>query len=278
MPGCASALENRAASPPSPLRRGLWLGTLLLGLTAAAPQRVVSLNLCTDELALLLTPKGKLASVTILAADRQETMLVGRAVGIPTNNGRMDSVAALRPDLVLTGGFSNRYATELAARLGSKVVDVRPANTLGELRSNIRNVAQAVYNTELGDRIIAALDADLDQVPVKRQSAVLLSGGGYTVRTSGLSATLLRHAGLEQMSFPGDRASIEQLIANPPKVIVITHYRATQSSRYQSWLAHPALRKLPKSTRILHVDGRAWTCLGPPIGAEIARLRARVRG
>lgn len=278
MPGCASALENRAASPPSPLRRGLWLGTLLLGLTAAAPQRVVSLNLCTDELALLLTPKGKLASVTILAADRQETMLVGRAVGIPTNNGRMDSVAALRPDLVLTGGFSNRYATELAARLGSKVVDVRPANTLGELRSNIRNVAQAVYNTELGDRIIAALDADLDKVPVKRQSAVLLSGGGYTVRTSGLSATLLRHAGLEQMSFPGDRASIEQLIANPPKVIVITHYRATQSSRYQSWLAHPALRKLPKSTRILHVDGRAWTCLGPPIGAEIARLRARVRG
>ena len=278
MPGCASALENRAASPPSPLRRGLWLGTLLLGLTAAAPQRVVSLNLCTDELALLLTPKGKLASVTILAADRQETMLVGRAVGIPTNNGRMDSVAAIRPDLVLTGGFSNRYATELAARLGSKVVDVRPANTLGELRSNIRNVAQAVYNTELGDRIIAALDADLDKVPVKRQSAVLLSGGGYTVRTSGLSATLLRHAGLEQMSFPGDRASIEQLIANPPKVIVITHYRATQSSRYQSWLAHPALRKLPKSTRILHVDGRAWTCLGPPIGAEIARLRARVRG
>lgn len=278
MPGCASALENRAASPPSPLRRGLWLGTLLLSLTAAAPQRVVSLNLCTDELALLLTPKGKLASVTILAADRQETMLVGRAVGIPTNNGRMDSVAALRPDLVLTGGFSNRYATELAARLGSKVVDVRPANTLGELRSNIRNVAQAVYNTELGDRIIAALDADLDQVPVKRQSAVLLSGGGYTVRASGLSATLLRHAGLEQMSFPGDRASIEQLIANPPEVIVITHYRATQSSRYQSWLAHPALRKLPKSTRILHVDGRAWTCLGPPIGAEIARLRARVRG
>ena len=275
MPDCGFDLA--AKSILSAMRRPLWLGTILLGLSAAAPQRVVSLNLCTDELALLLAPKGKLASVTVLAANPHETMLAGRAAGIPTNNGRMESVAALRPDLVLTGGFSNRYATELAARLGSSVIDIPPPASLEELRDNIRKIAQAVHNVELGERIVAALDADLGPIPASRQSAVLLSGGGYTVRANGLSAALLRHAGLEQMSFPGDRANIEQLITRPPEVIVITEYRAKQSSRYQSWLAHPALGKLPKSTRILHVDGRAWTCLGPPIGREIARLRARLR-
>ena len=275
---CGSGLANRSPFPPPLMRRGLGLSLVLLSLTAAVPQRVVSLNLCTDELALLLTPPGKLASVSVLGANPRETKLSALAKGVPTNNGRMDSVAALRPDLVLTGGFSSRYATEMAERLGAKTVDVPPPWSVDELKNNITKVSQAVDNIKLGQQIIAQLDYELGPVPATRKSAVLLSGGGYTVRANGLSATLLRHAGLEQMSFPGDRANIEQLIANPPSVIVITDYRTSQTSRYQSWLAHPALRKLPRTTRILHVDGRAWTCLGPPIGAEIAKLRAKVAG
>jgi iron complex transport system substrate-binding protein len=38
-------------------------------------------------------------------------------------------------------------------------------------------------------------------------------------------------------------------------------------------LQHPALAALPASTRRISTDGRAWTCLGPALASEIARLR-----
>ncbi len=269
------AIQPRTPSPSGRGRLVLALLTLPL-LTAAAPQRVASLNLCTDELALLLAKPHQLASVSILGADPHETPLAARARGIPTNNGRMESVATLRPDLVLTGGGANRYAAEMAQRLGAKVVDVPPPWSLDELRTNIRSVAQAFDNKTGGETLITAFDRDLGPVPPHRRSAVLLSGGGYTVRADGLSATLLRHAGLEQQRFPSERVEMELLLANPPAVIVVTDYRAAQTSRYQSWLAHPALRQLRKTSRILHIDGRAWTCLGPPVAGEVAKLRARL--
>ena len=245
-------------------------------LLAAAPQRVASLNLCADELALLLTPRTHLASVSFLGADPKETTLAAKAVGLPTNSGRMESVAALRPDLVLTGGGANRYASEMAARLGARVVDVPPPQSLADLERNVRTVAEAVGQSNEGTRIIASVRASLGPVPEQRRSAILLSGGGYTVRTNGLSATLLRHAGLEQQAFPSERVAMERLLANPPAVIVVTDYRTAQASRHQAWLAHPALRRLPQTTRVVHIDGRAWTCLGPPVAAEVAKLRARL--
>ncbi|MDO9490377.1 MAG: ABC transporter substrate-binding protein, partial [Sphingomonadaceae bacterium] len=84
--------------------RLVGLAALLASPATAAPQRVASLNLCTDELVLLLADKAQLASVTKLGADARETRLAHRAAGLHRNNGRMESVAGLVPDLVITGG------------------------------------------------------------------------------------------------------------------------------------------------------------------------------
>lgn len=254
----------------------LALAALLAAPAAAAPKRVASLNLCTDELALLLAAPGQLASVTSLGADPQETPLAPRAKGLHRNNGRMESVAALAPDLVLTGGGSNRYAAELAQRLGTRVVDVPPPMTLDDLTRNVRIVAQALGQQARGEALVRSIDAQLGAVPGKRQSAILLLGGGYTVPVDGLAADLARHAGLEQQALPSVRVELEQLLIHPPDVIVLTQYRENQTSLYQHWLSHPALKRLPKRTRILGIDGRAWTCLGPLAAGEMAQLRARL--
>lgn len=257
-----------------PLRLWLGLAVLIAPPAAAAPQRVASLNLCTDELALLLARPGQLASVTFLGADAQETPLAPRARGLHLNNGRMESVAALAPDLVLTGGGANRYAAEMARRLGTRVVDVPPPLTIAEMKRNIRIVAQALGRPSQGEALVARLDAQLGPVPARQRPAILLSGGGYTVRPDSLSAQLARHAGLAQQSYPSERVALERLIADPPDVIVVTRYRANQASLYQMWLAHPALKRLPQTTRVVEVDGRSWTCLGPLVAGEVAQLRA----
>ncbi len=259
-----------------PLRLWLGLAALIASPATAAPQRVASMNLCTDELALLLAGPGQLASVTFLGADAQETALAPRARGLHLNTGRMESVAGLAPDLVLTGGGANRYAVEMARRLGARVVDVPPPLTIAEIKRNIRTVARALGQQARGEALVARLDAELGRVPARQRPAILLSGGGYTVRPDSLSAELARHAGLAQQSFPSERVALERLIAHPPEVIVVTRYRANQASLHQMWLAHPALKRLPKTTSIVEVDGRSWTCLGPLVAGEVAKLRARI--
>lgn len=243
------------------------------GAAHAAPQRVASLNLCTDELLLLLGKPGQIASVTRLAADLAETELAPLAKSVPRNDGRMESLVPARPDLVLTGGFTNAYSAAMAKRLGYRVVDVPPPQSLAEVRRNIRSVALALGTAPRGEALIEEMDRNLGSVPYPQRPTLLLTGGGYVPRADGLAAEYLRHAGLRQQDVPSGRADLERLLADPPAVVVTSRYRSGQTSRHQMWLAHPALRAVPASTRRLEIDGRAWLCGGPLVARQIARLR-----
>ena len=74
----------------------------------ARPARVVSLNLCTDELLLALANDDQIASVTYLAKQRSETPYWRRAQSYRKNDGSLLSIAALKPDLVLIGEVGDR--------------------------------------------------------------------------------------------------------------------------------------------------------------------------
>lgn len=241
---------------------------------ATPPSRVASLNLCTDELALELAASRQLASVTFLAADADETVLAPLAARLHHSNGRMDSVAALAPDLVLTSGPSTRYAAEIARRMGARVLDVPEPRTIADVRANVRAVAAALGRGQAGDALIARFDRDLGPTPARARAALLLETGGYVPRPDGLAAQFLRHAGLAQTAMPGERADIETLLLHPPAILLTSRYRAGQTSNQQAWLGHPALARLP--SRRLSLDGRAWTCMGPLAARALPQLRAAV--
>lgn len=238
---------------------------------AIAPARVASLNLCTDELALLLAAPRQLVSVSRLAADRHETRLAPRAARLHRNRGTIESVAALRPDLVLTGGARTRHAAELARAIGARVLDIPPATNIAEVRANIRGVAAALGRARAGEALVASMDAALGPLPARQTRALLLQGGGYTPPADGLAAAYLAHAGLAQARHPGGRVTLEALIARPPAVLVTSAYRAGQPSLHQAWLAHPALARLP--ARRVTLDGRGWTCLGALAALDLPALR-----
>ena len=61
---------------------------------SAAAVRVASLNLCSDEYALLLARPGEVVSVSRLSHDPAETALASRAAGIGSNRGRLEDVLA----------------------------------------------------------------------------------------------------------------------------------------------------------------------------------------
>src|SRR6185295_14627385 len=70
------------------------------------PQHVMSLNLCTDQLILMMLPKERIASVSFLSRASERPLLTAEAAGVPINFGALEEVFAAKPDLVIAGTAS----------------------------------------------------------------------------------------------------------------------------------------------------------------------------
>lgn len=243
----------------------------------AAPRRVASLDLCSDELVLLLAAPGQLASVSRVGADPEDNVLAARARGLHRNDGSLLSVASLSPDLVITMGGGGRDRKRLADALGSRLVDLPPPLRIADVRANIRQVAAALGREPAGEALIRRMDSAIGPVPQARKDAILLGGNGASISADGLAAEWLSYAGLRQRELPGDRVEIADVLARPPQLLVTSRYRSSQLSLGQMWLRHPALRRLPATTRRITIDGRAWICLGPLVADSVASLKRQIR-
>jgi len=238
----------------------------------AQPRRVASLNLCTDELLLLLAAPEQIASVTHLAQQPAETPLWREARRHPRNDGSLLSVARYRPDLVLTVGGGARDRGRIAARLGITVVDLPHAGSLDDIAVAVRRIAAALGRERRGEFILRGLTALRASAPPPAVDTIWLGGGGRTVTAGGLEAQWMALAGLRQRATRGDRVSLETLIAQPPAVLLRSDYRQGQYSSGQRWLSHPAASR-SRAGRTIATDGRLWTCMGPLLIGEVLRLR-----
>lgn len=241
----------------------------------AAPRRVASLNLCTDELLLTLAAPEQIVSVTHLAQDPAETPLWQQGRRYRRNDGSLLSVAALRPDLVITMGGGTRDRLRIAERLGIPTIDLPFATSITDLEASIRRLATALGRPGRGDALLRRIAALKAGATPARHDTIWLGGGGRTVSATGLEAQWMALAGLRQRTMQGDRVGLETLIARPPQVLLRSDYRQGQYSAQQRWLTHPAARNV-RHARTIATDGRRWTCMGPTLIDEIARLRREV--
>ena len=238
-----------------------------LALAAEAAVRVVSLNLCTDELLLLLAPPAQIASITHLARDPRESVLWRQARRYPGNEGSLESIARLQPTLVLTMGGGGKGV--LARRLGLRLLDLPYPRSPAEVIGQARQVAAALgvpNAAEPSARRLSTLR------PLALRQGAMLSAGGLSIAPDGLAAGWLRLAGYSQPALPGNRLTLERLATKPPKWLIRSDYRQDQQSRAAAFLRHPLVSRL--GPRTVMTDGRPWTCGGLPMLAEVARLRA----
>jgi iron complex transport system substrate-binding protein len=255
------------------------LAISLLGLGAgadAAPRRVASLNLCTDELVLMLAAPAQVVSVTHLAQSEAETPLWRQARGYRRNDGSLLSVTAMQPDLVVTMGGGARDRLRIADRLGIVTLDLPFAQSLAEVGESVRRLAIALGRRAEGAALLRRMAALVRSAPRWRRDAIWLGGGGRTVPADGLEAEWMALAGLRQRAMQGDRVSLETLLVRPPAILLRSDYRQGQYSSGQRWLTHPAARHA-RGTRAVPTDGRRWTCMGPLLVDEIMRLRRAAR-
>ncbi|WP_324750210.1 ABC transporter substrate-binding protein [Sphingomonas sp. LY54] len=244
----------------------------LSGAAEAAPTRVASLNLCTDELLLALAAPGQIASVTHLSSQEAETPLWRQARRYQRNDGSLLSVAGFRPDLVLTMGGGARDRTRIARRLGIRVLDLPFPASIADTEQAIMTVAAALGREAEGRRMLTRISALKRSQPASAADTIWLGGGGRSVGANSLAAQWMRLAGFRQRPLRGDRVSLEQLLVRPPAILLRSDYRSGQYSGEQRWLAHPLARGTRRS-RAIPTDGRRWTCMGPLMIDEVQRLR-----
>ena len=238
----------------------------------ASPRRVASLNLCTDELVLMIADPAQIASVTHLSQSPAETPLWRLARRHARNDGSLLSVAPLRPDLVVTMGGGARDRLRIAARLGIPTLDLPFARSIADVERSIGRLAEALGRPAAGAALLRRIRALKRTAPPARTETIWLGGGGRTVAADGLEAQWMRLAGLRQRPVRGDRISLEELLVRPPQVVLRSDYRQGQYSGAQRWLSHPLARR-PAGSRLIVTDGRRWTCMGPLLIAETLRLR-----
>jgi iron complex transport system substrate-binding protein len=242
---------------------------------AAPPQRVASLNLCTDEFLLLIADPRQISSVTHLAQNKAETPLWKMAQRFPMNDGSLLSVAARRPDLVITMGGGIRDRSGIAAKLGIKLLDLPFPQSLDDIDRSVSRVADALERQERGRQIRLRIQLLRQSRPASSLDSIWLSGGGQSLGGYSLGAEWMRLAGLRQRSLRGDRVSLQDLLVKPPTTLVRSDYRSGQASANARWLAHPLARRA-LARRSVPTDGRVWTCMGPLMVPEIERLRRAV--
>jgi iron complex transport system substrate-binding protein len=257
------------------MRGFAFASALSLALAAqadAAPRRAASLNLCTDELLLLIARPDQIVSVTHLSQQAAESPLWRQARLHPNNDGSLVSVAALQPDLVLTMGAGGRDRLRIAARLGIRTLVLPFARSLTDVERSVTLVADALGRPERGREISARIAALRRTAPPAQRDTIWLGGGGRTVASQGLEAQWMALAGLRQRSLPGDRVPLETLLVRPPEILLRSDYRLGQYSGAQRWIHHPLAHGAGRA-RLIATDGRRWTCMGPLLVGEVQRLR-----
>src|SRR5262245_18608746 len=150
------------------------------------PRRIVSLNLCVDELLLRLAEPRNVASVTWLSRDPNNSNVVELVGSIPVNHGLAEEIIPLQPDLVIAGIYTARPAVAMLKRTGTPLAEVGVPKNLAEVRQQIRDVAGLIGEREKGESVVGAMDASLAALPAassssSRPRAIVLNPNGATV-------------------------------------------------------------------------------------------------
>jgi len=247
-----------------------------------APRRVVSLNLCTDQLGIALAGPNRFASVSFLAADPVVSNVAELAAGLPRNRGFAEDVLAQRPDLVLAGLETTHATVALLRRLGIAVEVFPMAESVIETRAQIERLAALLGAEERGRNLIAALDRDLalaraQMKPTSGKTVLAYGGRGFTSGRGTLINDLMSEIGLtNQAAMLGLRGygmlSLEAVVAAPPDLLVLNKDYDGTPSLAGAFLDHPALEKRIRNVAHVEMPSRLWTCAGPWLGQAALAL------
>lgn len=247
------------------------------------PARVMSLNLCTDQLAMAVAAPGQLISVSYLSRDPDMSPMYRQAEAYPVNHGLAEEVFLARPDLVVTGTYSSHNTAQLLKQLGLRVEEFSFVQTLDTIPDDIRRMGALLGRERQAETMATAFEAELaaiekDQCPT-RPTALAYEHNGITLGKGTLADSVIEAAGLANLAakagingmapFP-----LELIIQEQPDILIVPGEENDAPTLGAEVPHHPALQALSRTRAGAFVSPAAWSCGGPAVLEALKKLHA----
>lgn len=251
------------------------------------PGRVVSLNLCVDQMLLRFAPRERIASVTYFADNPLMSSLAGQTQGLHKNHGLVEEIIPLAPDLVLAGEYGAREAAELLQSLGYPVQRIPLPYAIGDIETHMDRMADILGKPAL---LVehraqwlarkARLEAGAEAMAEADKPTALMLGPNHVAPGAGtLEHEMLTLAGFRNWAALEGRQgftsiNLERLVEDPPQLLIVDRVAAGHFSLAHEVLNHPALDAALARGRLASLPGNLSVCPAPNINELITELVA----
>ena len=274
---------NRGMAKKWKVGLALWLGLVGWVFSAAhatqtTPRKIVSINVCTDQLAMMLVSKDQWLSVSRLALDPELSVLAAEAENYPINNTDAEEIFLMKPDLVLAGTYNSRATVAMLRKLGLRVEEFEPTLSFDDIAEQMLRIGALIGREEEARRQIAQMKADLAAIkrPEQRKTLALYYANSYTAGRGTLIDDAVRLAGFDNLTDRigvegAARLPMELLVMEKPDVLVLSKRQWTPALAEEN-LAHPAIHRMVSDARLIELDDKLTVCGGPFSVEAVARL------
>jgi iron complex transport system substrate-binding protein len=261
------------------LAAAAWL--MSSGASSAAGPRIVSMNVCSDQLVLSLADPDQILGLSRFSRDAWQSWAAEKARSYPRLSGEAEDVLLLQPDIVVVSLFDKRATRDLLKAHGLHLVEFTVPRTLDEVRDQIRAMGDVVQHPDRAQAEIARLDTAIARaravasahhyrvLPLERRGFV---SGDNSLVSSLLAATGLTNAAGELGFSAGGFASLEAIVKLRPDFILVSEAGDRAEDDGRAFLLHPALERFyPQDKRIV-LPERLTVCGGVMLADALDRL------
>ncbi len=255
------------------------------GTSLAAAPRIVSMNICTDQMLLALADPAQIVGLSRFSRDARQGWVEG-AQKFPILSGGAEDILVLKPDVVTASQFDKRSTRELLKAHGVNLVELPLPRSLPEVREQIREMGRIAGHPERADAEIARLDAaiaDARRAASSRHFRVLpVSRLGWVPGRDSFVGAILAEAGLTNAAGElgvdfGGFALLEQIVQLQPDFLVVSDAGDRAEDDGRAFLLHPALERFyPREKRIV-IPERMTECGGVLLADALEALTRELK-
>ena len=255
-------------------------------LLAANLPRIVSMNVCSDQLLLTLADPEQILGLSRFSRDGWQSWAADRARRYPVLSGGAEDVLVAKPDIVVASLFDKRSTRELLKANGLHLAEFTVPRTLDEVKDQIREMGEVVQHPDRARAEIARLDAAIArarQAATDKHYRVLpLSRRGWVSGRDSLVSSLLTETGLLNpagelgVAF-GGFASLEAIISLKPDFILVSEAGDRAEDDGRAFLLHPALERFYPMEKRIVIPERLTVCGGVMLAEALDVLTAELK-
>lgn len=254
---------------------------------AGRPARIVSLVSCLDAILVEVADPGQIAALSRESRDPQASTIAPIARRYPGVRETAEEILVHRPDLVLGSIYTPLPLRSALKRLRVPVLVTDLPKTPAQSLAQVRRIAADVGHPERGEslvrRIEAALAAARPAPGAAPIDALIFQPNGFTTGPGNLMDAMLtacgfRNAALRYGMKQSGRVPLEQLIADPPQVLLAGETAPGAATWAERVVTHPALRALDGRMHRATFPMRLFYCGGPVLIQTAAALARARRG